>query len=338
MRLLQELTKAHHTALLFISHDLAVVQHLTQSAIIMRNGRVVEKGATADLLSHAEAVYTQELIASSARLNFAQTSREKEVIQTTHQVLDSPALEVEEVSVYYPLNKNWLGRPMAYQKAVEQVSFTLQAGQFVGLIGGSGCGKSSLARALVGLEEMQGGAVRFAVENKKNVQLVFQDPYSSLNPVMAIGKMLLEIIRLHQPRLSKAEQLGAVQTLLQQVDLDPAIYQHRLPEELSGGQRQRVAIARALAARPSVLICDEAVSALDAGLQLGIMDLLRNLCREHRISMLFISHDLALVSRYVDQIMVMDKGRIVEEGTPDKLLKNAQHPQTRKLIDAVSFH
>ena len=334
IRLLKDLTQEKNTALLFISHDLAIVRHLADEVILLKAGQVVERGSTEELFAHPKEEYTKELIRLSPRLSF---TRSPEL--TDHQTsssnsieLTEPALIVNGVSISYPLKTNWLGQPVAYLQAVKNVSFQLEKGEFVALVGESGCGKSSLMRGIAGLQPISSGEV---LPVSCQVQIVFQDPFSSLNPVLSIGSVIAEVVANRHLDWSKEQCRNRTGELLANVELPADEFYDRLPNELSGGQRQRVAIARALAAEPEVLICDEAVSALDAALQSSVMELLQRIRLKLSVGILFISHDLALVSTAADRIFVMAAGKIVERATPAKLLRKPESAASEKLLSAI---
>lgn len=329
--LLRELTQEKNTALLFISHDLAVVRHLADEVILLRAGKIVEQGPTENTFNAPREAYTKRLIQLSPRLNFS-PSQPSNHPQNEPEAPAAIALSVQDLSIAYPLTTNWLGRPTAFLRAVDKVSFQLHKGELVALVGESGCGKSSLMRGIVGLQPIVSGKIS---PKGRKVQIVFQDPFSSLNPVLSIGSVLMEVVRHLHPQWNRQQQQARTEELLSSVELHATEFYDRLPAELSGGQRQRVAIARALAAEPEVLICDEAVSALDAALQSNIMQLLQRIRHEMKVGILFISHDLALVSSVADRIFVMDNGQIVEHGSPEKLLKNPQSSATIKLLAAI---
>lgn len=331
LSLLRELVRESQTALLFISHDLAVVRHLADKMILIRHGRRVEAGPTQAVFASPKTDYTNQLIELSPRLRF--DAKGPEAPKPSRIVEVKPvALTAENLTLSYPIKRNWRGKATLFLHAVNEVDFTLRSGDFIALVGESGCGKSSLARCICGLNNQWTGTL---TPHSPKVQLVFQDPFSSLNPVLSVEAVLSEIVQLRRQAASSKEVTNEVQKLLTSVGLPPEEFLHRLPREMSGGQRQRVAIARALANAPDILICDEAVSALDAALQTEVMQLLNHLRRDHNICILFISHDLALVSEYVDQIWVMDQGRIIERSTPGQIRNKPQSSPAKKLLRAA---
>jgi oligopeptide/dipeptide ABC transporter ATP-binding protein len=258
----------------------------------------------------------------------------------------SSLLEVEGLCVRFPARRSLLGRPRAWVRAVEDVSFTVEAGETVGLVGESGCGKSSLGRAVVRLNEPTSGAIRLAGrdltrlqgaalrECRRQVQMVFQDPAGSLDPRFTIGRSIGEALDIHRLARDAAERAERVRSLLDSVGLDPAAAS-RYPHEFSGGQRQRVGIARALAVEPRLLVCDEPVSALDVSVQAQVVNLLQGLQRERGLAYLFIAHDLAVVEHISHRVLVMYLGRVVESAGARALLGSPRHPYTQALIAAV---
>jgi ABC-type oligopeptide transport system ATPase subunit len=252
---------------------------------------------------------------------------------------------VNNLRVWFAENKDWFGKPLSYFKAVDDVSFTLRKGEVLGLVGESGCGKSTLSRSLIGLIPIHDGQVIFNdrdlahlnpkewSEVRRQVQMIFQDPFASLNPRMTIGKMLMEPMQVHNI-VPKKELKKEAQRLLDLVHL-PSNTFSRYPHQFSGGQRQRLGIARALALRPQLLICDESVSALDVSVQAQILNLLKELQQEFQLSYLFISHDLSVVHYISDRVLVMQAGKIVESGDAIQVLKHPQNDYTKRLIEAM---
>ncbi len=255
-----------------------------------------------------------------------------------------PLLEVKDLKVWYPLRGSLFG-PRTYVKAVTDVSFSLEKGETLGLVGESGCGKSSLGRAMLMLEDITGGSVHLEGreisalkgetlrKSRKDFQMIFQDPYGSLNPRMTVHAALDEVLRVHTT-LDSGSRLKEIYRLIGMVGLDKA-HIHRYPHQFSGGQRQRVGIARALAVGPKFIVADEPVSALDVSVQAQIINLLMEIQKETGIAYLFIAHDLAVVEHISDRIMVMYAGRIVESGTSREVVKTPLHPYTRALLSAV---
>ncbi|MFJ6383587.1 dipeptide ABC transporter ATP-binding protein [Kitasatospora sp. NPDC092039] len=325
LRLLARINRETGTALVVISHDLGVIAQTCRRLLVMRHGRVVERGTTAEVLARPEHPYTRELSAAVPRL----TEPSRAAANSTPGT--RPLLTVRGLTKTYGSRR----RPVT---ALHGVDLDLHPGETLGLVGESGSGKSTLARALVQAHAPSGGSIRFRGEElgrrpHREVQLVFQDPYSSLNPRMTAGQIIAEPLIVH--RLGGREQRAArVAALLEQVGLDPATAD-RHPRAFSGGQRQRLGIARALAPEPSVLICDEPVSALDVSVQAQVIELLARLQRELGLAVLFIAHDLAVVRRVSHRIAVMRHGRIVETGPADRVVTAPEHPYTAELLAAV---
>lgn len=255
-------------------------------------------------------------------------------------------LAVQDLKVHFPVQPDWLGRPGAVVRAVDGVSFTVRPGETVGLVGESGCGKSTLGRAIVRLESPTAGSIRFEGRDlaqlsgaelraaRQRLQMIFQDPYGSLDPRWTAGEIVGEALLLREQRESPSARRDRVAGLLRDVGLDPAVMS-RYPHEFSGGQRQRLGIARALAVEPRLLVCDEVVSALDVSVQAQVVNLLASLQRARGLSYLFIAHDLAVVEHLSHRILVMYLGRVVESGTPAQICGAPLHPYTQALLSAV---
>lgn len=258
----------------------------------------------------------------------------------------SPLLKVEHLRVTYPVRSSVLLRKAGEKVAVSDVNFTLVPGQTVGLVGESGSGKSTVARTIIGLVAPDSGTVEFEGRDitrlrrrqlkavRRDMQMVFQDPFASLNPRLSVRDIIAEAWRAHPGIVPRGEWTREAQDLMDRVGLNPD-YLDRLPHQFSGGQRQRIGIARALALRPKLIICDEAVSALDVSVQAQVLNLLAELQSELNLAYLFISHDLSVIEHICDRVLVLDQGVVVEDGTPRDLVENPQHPYTKKLFAAV---
>ncbi len=323
------------SALLLISHDLAMASYWCEHMAIIENGRIVEKDKSANILTNPRSITGQKLV-HAARL------REGSSIFET---LDSPTvLEVNSLRCWHslggwPWGEKWL-------QAVNDLSFSLRAGESLGVVGASGCGKSTLCRALMGLIPIRGGEVRLRGQNlcllsgkplriaRQSLQMVFQDPLACLNPKMKVVEAIMDPLLIHDlcsPRQAREK----ANWLLQQVGLSPPEnYQNRFPNELSGGQQQRVAIARSLALTPQVLICDESVSMLDSDIQSEVLTLLKSLQVRLGLAILFITHDLSVASGFCHKIIVLEDGRIVEEGPGDRIFLKPKAAMTRKLVES----
>ncbi len=367
LQLLLALKEELNIGILFISHDLGVISEIADRVLVMREGEIVERGDKVALLQRPSHPYTKGLLACRPPLHqrlrrlptIADFQEEGEPItkdwrykeadyqQHLQTIAEKPSiLEIEQLETWFPSKKNFWGKPTAYVKAVDGVSFQLKKGESIGLVGESGCGKTTLGRTILKLIEPQAGRIVFAGDEltaldergmqpyRKNMQIVFQDPYASLNPRKMIGYAISEPMRKYFPSLSQQEWKDKTVALLEKVGLS-ADHFFRYPHEFSGGQRQRIAIARALAVEPSFLICDESVSSLDVSVQAQILNLLTELREEKGLSYIFISHDLSVVRFMADRILVMYEGKIVEEGLADDLYNNPKTAYTKKLIEAI---
>lgn len=354
--LMQDLQKEAGTAMLFITHDLALAAEIADDMLVMYKGQCIEYGPAEAILRSPQQAYTQALIAcrpaaqqKGKRLpvvaDFLNATEVEVQQQYSSTVSDDAILQVNDLKIWFAEHTDWLGRTTEYFKAVDHVSFELKKGEVLGLVGESGCGKSTLSKSLLGLLPVKEGQIIFKGQDiskateqewkgiRKNIQMIFQDPYGSLNPRLTIGEMLTEPMRVHHI-VPNSELKKEAQRLLDLVQL-PADAFRRYPHQFSGGQRQRIGIARALALRPQLLVCDESVSALDVSVQAQILNLLKELQAEFQLSYLFISHDLNVVHYISDRVMVMQAGHIVEQGTAEQVLKQPEHPYTRRLIAAM---
>ncbi|KXF75361.1 microcin ABC transporter ATP-binding protein [Paramesorhizobium deserti] len=332
--LLRSLQEHFGMAIVLITHDLGIVRHFAERVVVMRRGEVVERGTTADIFERPQADYTKMLLA-------AEPSGRKEPPPAGAPIV----LEGLNVTVDFSLGRGLLGGPAVTFRAVDGVSIRLRQGQTIGIVGESGSGKSTLGRALLKLIPGSGyisfgttdiskfdrGAMR---PLRRQLQLVFQDPYGSLSPRQTVGDVITEGLFVHEPELSKQERDQRAAIALQEVGLDPA-WRNRYPHEFSGGQRQRIAIARAMILKPKVVILDEPTSALDRSVQGQVIALLRDLQQAHGLSYIFISHDLSVVKAMADYVVVMKSGRIVEEGETDAIFEKPGASYTKALIGAA---
>ncbi len=333
--LLRDLQRDLGTAIILITHDMGVVAEMADRVIVMKQGRMVEQATAVDLFRTPTVQYTRDLLAAVPRMGKGAARA---------PVTSDPVASLKDVVVRFPLRGGLLGRITHNVHAVEHVSLDIRRGETFSLVGESGCGKSTIAKAMVGLVPHQ-GRIDIAGQPlgnltptewqamRRRVQFVFQDPMASLDPRMRIGDAIAEPLAIHGVG-TPADHRARVADLLQRVGLF-ADQMARYPHEFSGGQRQRICIARALALNPALIIADESVSALDVSVQARVLDLLGTLQKEFGIAFLFISHDMAVVENISDRVAVMYLGQIVEMGTRDQIFRNPQHPYTRRLIEAV---
>ncbi len=348
------LQQEHGAAMIFITHDLSLAARIADDVLVMWKGEAIEYGPASQVIDHPAHAYTKALLAcrpapgkKGYRLpvisDFLTDDKEyipqKDIVR--HWSEDT-LLSVSDIRVWFPEHKTLFGKTQAHFKAVDGVSFQLKKGEVLGLVGESGCGKSTVCRALMGLVPVNSGSMQFNGEElsgktarewrtlRRQIQMIFQDPYASLNPRMTIGDMLAEPLITHEI-VSRAGVNKETHRLLDLVQL-PSEAAYRYPHQFSGGQRQRIGIARALALRPQLLICDESVSALDVSIQAQVLNLLKDLQQEFDLTYLFISHDLSVVHYFSDRVMVMHEGKIVEEGPADAVFDAPAHEYTRRLI------
>jgi len=331
LALLKELQARLGMALLIISHDLNLVRRMAQHVCVMQQGRIVEQNDCASLFHNPQHPYTRELLAAEPAGKPVEVSAA------------APILEVKNLRVWFPIKKGFLQRTVDHIRAVDGLSFSLPRGQTLGIVGESGSGKSTLGLAILRLISSQ-GSIQFqgqALDQmpqqqvrpvRRQMQVVFQDPYGSLSPRLSVGQIIAEGLEVHRIG-NTAEQEQAVMAVLQEVGLDPET-RHRYPHEFSGGQRQRIAIARALVLKPALILLDEPTSALDRTVQCQVVDLLRALQQKYNLTYLFISHDLAVVRALSHQLMVIKQGQVVEQGPADRLFAAPQHPYTRQLLES----
>ena len=336
LALLKNIQQQTGMALWLISHDLALVSTMADRVAVMQQGKIVETGITAELFNRPRHAYTRKLLNALPSMHRC----------LTHTPLEKPPLlQVNNFYCYYPIRKGLFKRVVDHVRAVDGVSFNIQQGKTLALVGESGCGKTTLGKSLLNLIPGSGQVVINGIDlngltgetlrqQRANIQIVFQDPFSSMNPRMLVGDIIAEGIRALHPKISYAERKAIVLQLLQQVDL-PKDSMQRYPHEFSGGQRQRICIARALAVNPKLIVCDEPTSALDVSVQAQIIQLLKVLQLEKGLSYLFITHDLAVVAEIADEVAVMYQGKIIEHGCVEQVLTQPEDAYTRKLLSAV---
>ena len=371
LKLLKDLQRENGMGMIFITHDLGVISEIADDVIVMNKGEIVEKGTVDNILNKAQHPYTKGLIACRPPLDYRlerlpivkefldgvwsdeqQIKREliitEEERKLSHKRLYSqePILKVRNLKTWYPLRKGVFGRTYDYIKSVDDVSFDVYPGETLGLVGESGCGKTTLGRSILRLVEPTSGEVIFEGnditklnhkelrEYRKQAQIIFQDPYSSLNPRICIGDAIAEPMMIHGIEKDAKKRRERVCHLLEEVGLEASHYQ-RYPHEFSGGQRQRICIARALAVNPKLIICDESVSALDVSVQAQVLNLINRLKKEFHFTYIFISHDLSVVRFMSDRVVVMYNGKIQEMNEADELFNNPQNDYTKKLIAAI---
>ena len=339
LELLKDLQQETGTAIILITHDMGVVAETADRVVIMQAGQMVEQGLTPDIFAAPIADYTRSLLAAVPRLG-AGAARAAPLPPKALV----PVAQLVDVKVHFDIGANFLGRPTHRVHAVEGVSFDIQPSETFGLVGESGCGKSTIAKALAGLVPHQGqininntSLAGLTPQERKDicrdVQMVFQDPMAALDPRMTVGDAVAEPLLIHGVGTTR-ERKERTAELFDHVGLS-SDQMNRYPHEFSGGQRQRICIARALALRPKLIICDESVSALDVSVQARVLALLEELKADFGVAYLFISHDMAVVENIVDRLAVMYLGQIVEMGTRDQVFGNPQHPYTQRLLDAV---
>ncbi|GGB04384.1 ABC transporter ATP-binding protein [Puia dinghuensis] len=357
LELIRQLQETEDMGVIFITHDLGVVAEIADRAVVLYKGKVVEQGPVRELFHHPRHPYTQGLLNCRPALHvkgerlpvvsdYLNGSIPPSAPAAPNLVSTEALVKVENLQVWYPAKKSFLGKGRSYTKAVDGVSFDVYKGETLGLVGESGCGKTTLGRALLRLVEPTGGRVFFdgadlggldaaaMKQLRSRMQLIFQDPYSSLNPRLTIGAAIAEAMQVHGLGTTEKERRRLVVQLLEKVSLT-AEYAGRWPHELSGGQRQRVVIARALALRPDFIVADESVSALDVSVQAQVLNLLNDLKNEFGFTVVFISHDLSVIRYISDRILVMNKGRIEEAGDAETLYNHPRSEYTKKLIAAI---
>ena len=379
LQLMQKLQTEQEMGILFITHDLGVIAELADKVVVMYKGKIVEQGSVWDIFNNPQHPYTKGLLACRPPLDkrytflptvsdFMQTDDKGNIVDNGVSVADftkklvisektriasqkalfanEPVLTIKNLKTYFPIKGGFFGGITGQVKAVDNVSFDVYPGETLGLVGESGCGKTTIGRTIIRLEEPTSGEMLYKGKDiakmnakelrafRKEVQIIFQDPYSSLNPRMTIGNAIMEPMQVHGILANDDERKKRVEELLSRVNLDPSHF-YRYPHEFSGGQRQRIGIARALAVNPKFIICDESVSALDVSVQAQVLNLLNELKKEFGLTYIFISHDLSVVKYMSDRMVVMQEGKIEEMGDADQICNNPGTDYTKKLIDAI---
>lgn len=322
LKLIQRLNQKYHTAVILVSHDLGVIQQVCDRAVVMCDGKIVEQGEVTELFQHPQQEYTKKLIAAIPH----RVKHPREAgIET------EPVLQVKDVEVSYETSgslRERLGSRQELKQIIHGISFEVKKGEILGIVGESGSGKTTLVKSILGMVKLQNGSVE-TYQNK--IQMVFQDPYSSLNPSKKVGWLVEEPLKM-QTKLDRKERRARVVEMLKQVGLSEE-YLERKPSDLSGGQRQRVAIAMALITKPEIVILDEPVSALDVTVQAQTLELLMKLREKYQLSYIFISHDLNVISQICDRALVIYKGEVVEEGSIGQLFDHPKHEYTKELLE-----
>lgn len=369
INLLKSLQQKHNIAVIMISHNLGIIHEIADYVVVMNKGKVVETGTADDIFNRPQCPYTMGLLACRpplhSRLRYLPTiedieacsSKDKNfnvkqyidsltIKETEPKKFDKPLLTVENLIIKYPKSHNFLGKTTSYVNAVNDITFIIHEGETLGILGESGCGKSTTANAVAGLLKPTSGKIIFkgtdilSIKRKekkqicREIQMVFQDPYSSLNPKLSVGSILMEPLIVHNILDNNSQRMEKIKYLLDKVGLSQSDF-YKYPHEFSGGQRQRICIARALTLDPKLLICDEPVSSLDVSVQAKVLNLLQQLMNEFGLSMMFITHDIAVVNHVSDNLIVMKDGAIIEKGTPFDIINNPKEEYTQNLINSA---
>jgi len=343
LNLLRKLQSETGMSILFITHDIGVASQMADHIAVMQNGSIVELKTKKELFSNPENSYTQKLFDAIPSWEKRTEENEIEEIERTER---TSLLKVKDLKVYYPIRKGIFKRTIGHVRAVDSVTIDLHAGETVAIVGESGSGKTTMGKGILQLLEVTSGDITYQKTDlnrldapslrklRSDIQIVFQDPYSSMNPRMMVNDIIQEGMLAQGVGESKKERDEHTVKLLEQVGLLPE-YRFRYPHEFSGGQRQRICIARALAVKPKLIICDEPTSALDVSVQAQILSLLKDLQKEYQLGYLFITHNISVVEYIAHYVAVMYEGKIVEQGAVEKILKNPKNPYTKNLLSAV---
>ena len=335
LSLLNKIQKQRKMSILFISHDLAVVNKIADYIYVMKDGRIIEHGEKNEIFNNPKNIYTKQLVGFQNKIRKSQENKEVEI------------LKIKDLKVWYPIKKGIFKKTVDYVKAIDAINFTLKKKETLGIVGESGSGKTSLVLAILKLITSS-GTIEFdeidlnsIKKNKlknirKNIQIVFQDPFSSLSPRMNVEKILNEGIDVHFPKFSELEKKQILKDILKETGMDYDRDHNKYPHEFSGGQRQRIAIARALILKPKILILDEPTSALDITIQNQILDLLQNLQEKYSLSYIFISHDMNVIRSVSDKIIVLNKGKLIEYDNAEIIFNNPVDEYTKNLIRSVT--
>jgi len=356
LELLKQLQEKYGMSIIFISHDLGVVAQIAHRVLVMYKGVIVEQGDVQSIFKNPQHSYTKGLLACRPKLDekpYRLPTIGDEMMKRLDDEMmkrlddeNEPLFQIQNLYKRYPVRKKKLFEQQTYFQALENINLTIYEGETLGLVGESGCGKTTLGRTLLRLIEPDSGNIYYKGNNltefslssmrrlRKDIQMILQDPYSSLNQRLTIGQMLLEPMKVHRILSSDRERKKRAIELLERVGMGEA-HLHRYPHEFSGGQRQRIAIARALTVNPKFIICDESVSALDVSVQAQVLNLLNDLKQWFRLTYLFISHDLSVVKYMSDRIAVMQRGKIVELNDAEEIYRNPQTEYTKRLIEAI---